>query len=73
MPISQERQAGADKGSPTRDFAKLLYEALRENDPEAFMDSFECEDRVTIDGEFQLFDVAKTILASHPGHSERRP
>ncbi len=50
------------EGLLARDFAKLLYEALRENDPEAFMVPFECEDRVIIDGEFNLLEVAESIF-----------
>jgi hypothetical protein len=42
--------------------ARLLHDALRKSDPASFMDDDPLEDRLTIDGHFNLIAVAKMIL-----------
>jgi hypothetical protein len=42
--------------------ARAIYDALRQADPAAYMDEFDMEFPVTIDGRFQLHALAALVL-----------
>jgi hypothetical protein len=41
------------------DLARLLYDAMRNGDPECFTTTFDPSDEVTIDGSFDLVSAAR--------------
>ena len=45
-----------------REMAKALFDALRLSDPSSFINGDPCDNRVTIDGHFNLLAVSKMVL-----------